>query len=232
MTTDNAQEPKPAYVTYTTFDNFINGLKETGIPNRIDKSVLGTMSGTVQSFMMGALRFLDLVTESGAPTQAMKDLVSGDRKKALSDMVHHSYDFLFSGFNLKAATLQEVEEKFREKQLSGDTIRKAISFFTLACDAAGIAYSPHLKSKKGTRGNGGTRRQRKPKGDAGETAPPLDNSQTKQDPAYHPPQVLPLAKDRKVTVVAPKDMTKQEIARMARWMEVTFQIDWNDDGSK
>jgi len=230
MATETTAEPKPAYVTYTTFDAFVSGLRESGIPNRIDRSVMDKLSGSNQSFLMGALRFLGLITDVGEPTQNLKDLIEGgDPKKALAKILHSSYAFLFSqDFNLKAATESQVTEKFREKGLSGDTIRKAISFFTLACDACGVTYSPHLKGKRGGGGrSNGVRKARKPKTDT----PGGENSFTpapdKSDPLYHAPHVLPLAKDRKVTVIAPKDMTSQEIDRLSMWLSVTFQLDWS-----
>lgn len=45
---------------------------------------------------------------------------------------------------------------------------------------------------------------------------------------YHPYE-LPLANGRKVTVVAPLDITAQEIKRLQKWTEFTLQVDWNGD---
>jgi hypothetical protein len=213
-------------VTYTTFDNFINGLRESGIPNRIDRSVMDKLSGANQSFLMGALRFLGLTTETGTPTTALKALVEEkDNKQVLEGIIRDAYDFLFTkDFNLQAATEAEVSERFRKKDLSGDTIRKAMSFFTLACGAAGIPLSPHLKGKRGGgRSNGNPRRPRKPKTDTPAAVQHHDPHPEKGTYKY----VLPLPNNRQVTVIAPMDISEKEIPRITKWMEVTLELNWN-----
>jgi hypothetical protein len=168
MNENTELEAKPPYVAYKTFSNLIASLRESGLPNRIDRSVLSGMSGASQSYVMSAFKFLGLVSVDGVPTALLKQLVTEPKneKVLLSAAVKEKYDFIFHDhFNITAATEAELEEKFREKGLSGETIRKSISFLTMICEATGIAISPHLKSKRGpSSGNGVTRRYKKRKG--------------------------------------------------------------------
>ena len=74
----NDKDPKaktPPYVPYKTFYNFINGLHENGIPSQIDRSIMGGMSGSAQSAIIGTLEFLRLVTETGEPTKELTQII-------------------------------------------------------------------------------------------------------------------------------------------------------------
>jgi hypothetical protein len=46
---------------------------------------------------------------------------------------------------------------------------------------------------------------------------------------YHP-YVLPLSNGRKITVIAPLDVTKAEIERLKKWAEFTLFLDWKEEG--
>ena len=143
----------PPYVPYRSFKNFIDGLKQ-GMPSRIDRSVMPSMSGAMQSQLTAALRFLGLITANGLPTEGLSRLVNSEgpeRLKTMSLMLHGSYPFLFQGFNLKTATPRMVEEQFAEAGASGGTIDKCVNFFMSAAKEAEIDLSPHLKNMRGAR---------------------------------------------------------------------------------
>ena len=66
----------PPYVSYRTFRNFLELLKE-GLPSRIDRSVWGPRySGTTGQQLMTALKSLRLITDNGVPTQKLEELVN------------------------------------------------------------------------------------------------------------------------------------------------------------
>lgn len=143
----------PAYVPYRSFRNFIDGLKQ-GIPSRIDRSVMASMSGALQSQLTAALRFLGLISPNGLPGEFLPKLVNSEgpeRVRVLRDILHASYPFLFRGFDLKTATPRMVEEQFSAAGASGGTIAKCLSFFMAAAKEAEIPVSPHLKNARGTR---------------------------------------------------------------------------------
>ena len=143
----------PPYVAYRTFENFLAELKARGIPSRIDRSILAHKSGTVQSQLLLAFTYLDLLTATGRPTEKLRGLVAseGATKKSLQrEIIKSSYGFLFKAdFDLTSATSHQVEELFKETGASGETVRRCISFFMAAARTAGIPFSPYLKPHKG-----------------------------------------------------------------------------------
>lgn len=164
---NDEQEKKsiPPYLSYKTFRNFTESLK-VGIPSRIDKSLMITMSGVVQSQVLAALKFLDLIDASGTPTDKLVRLVNlegNEKKKVLRDVLHSSYKFIFSnGFDLAATTSKHLEEQFAKTGTTGDTTRKCFVFFIGMAKDAGINLSPHIQQKKrGPRGSGKTPKPKK-----------------------------------------------------------------------
>jgi hypothetical protein len=144
-------KPKiPAYVSYKTFYNFLNGLRESGVPAQIDKSMMTAMSGSGQSAMIGSLEFLKLIDSNGQPAPELQQLVDSEennRGAILRSVLEGSYPFLFGGtIDLKRATTKQVEEAFRSQGISGSTVVKCIAFFLAAAKTAGIQVSPHVKT--------------------------------------------------------------------------------------
>lgn len=138
----------PPYLSYKTFTTFLERLKIT-MPSRIDRSLMGSMSGSAQSELFTALRFLDLISPNELPTEKLTKLVNSEgveRQKILTDILKSSYRFLFQdGFELQRATGHQLVERFSDAGASGATVRKGISFFIAAAKDAGIDLSPHIK---------------------------------------------------------------------------------------
>lgn len=145
----------PPYVPYRSFRNFIDSLKQ-GIPARIDRSVMSSMSGALQSQLATTLRYLGLTKATGQPTELLAKLVNSEgpeRARVMYDIVTTSYPFLSQaeGFDVKSATPRMFEEKFAEMGASGGTLDKCMLFFLAAAKEAGIETSPHFKSQRGPR---------------------------------------------------------------------------------
>jgi len=143
----------PPYVPYRSFRNFLESLRQ-GIPARIDRSVMATMSGALQSQLSAALRFLKLIKITGQPNELLSRVVNSEgaeRATVMQTMLGLSYPFLFQGFDLKNATPRMVEEKFVEAGASGGTVNKCMLFFLAAAKEAGVELSPHLKHTRGQR---------------------------------------------------------------------------------
>src|SRR5437899_739999 len=110
-----AQSTIPPYVPYRTFRNFIDALRASGVPARIDRSVLATMSGATQGQLIAALRFLNLITANGTPTGKLEGVVKEGpaQKQGMRELLMASYPFLFgTQFNLKAATPGQLSSAF------------------------------------------------------------------------------------------------------------------------
>jgi hypothetical protein len=147
----------PAYVPHKTFTNFINSLKESGAPSQIDRSVLKNLSGSDQSAILGSLKYLKLIDESGVPSSELLQLIDStdeQRSSMMRTVLMQAYSFLFSGsIDLKRATTKQVEDAFRGQGVSGSTIVKCIAFFLAAAKDAGIQISPHVKTPAPVRSN-------------------------------------------------------------------------------
>ena len=161
-----ADKKLPPYLPYRTFANFIEGLR-VGIPARIDRSVMQSLSGANQSWLLGALRYLNLINDSNAPTDGLRRLVEAegaDRKARLQEIARSAYPALFrEGFHLQTATPKQLDEVFGSMGPQGDTVRRCVTFFVALAKDAELAVSPHIrKSTRATRairkrrtGNGG-----------------------------------------------------------------------------
>jgi hypothetical protein len=174
----------PPYVAYRTFQNFLDSLR-VGMPNRIDRSLMGSMSGAIQGQLIATLKYLELVSPVGVPSEKLSALVKSEgveRKRNLLDILRASYRFLFSGgFDLMTATARQLEEQFTNAGVSGETVRKCIAFFIAAAKEAEVPLSPYISSVKGAR-NIGQRARRSPVGTTGqvnvvEKVEPTDQAQ-------------------------------------------------------
>jgi hypothetical protein len=135
-----------------SFTAFLNSLRDAGtVPTRIDKTLMSKASGSQQSGMLAALRFLGLIDEAGKPKEQFKPLVLAQddaRKPLLEAIVRESYAFLFNDpeFDLHHASSGEMTQKFRNLGISGSTLTKTIAFFLSAAKEYGIPVSPHVKA--------------------------------------------------------------------------------------
>jgi Family of unknown function (DUF5343) len=148
---DKTEKSKlPAYMPFGTFINFINDLRKTSLPSKIDRSLMPNASGSLVSSLIGSLKFLALIADDGRPTQKMQKLVEAsdeDRKPLFKDLLEDSYPFLrmTSDFDLQKATTAEVADQFRAQEISGSTVSKGIAFLIALAKAADFKLSPHLK---------------------------------------------------------------------------------------
>jgi hypothetical protein len=67
----------PPYLGFQTLQNFLESLGQ-GIPQRIDRSVMRTLGGTLQKQLLYALHYLGLTSEMGVPQETLRRLVSSD----------------------------------------------------------------------------------------------------------------------------------------------------------
>lgn len=161
----------PPYIAFKTFTNFIEGLRGNVLPNRIDRSIMPNISGGYQKQLFNALEYLDLITDKGTVKPKLQELVhaKGETQvEKLKEILHSSYPFLFNDDFLKNATTKEIEEKFSQFGISGDTVRKCVMFFMNAAKHVKIELSPYIKPYKGlSRSTGSQKRSTAPSAPAG-----------------------------------------------------------------
>lgn len=176
------QDFQPPYLSWTTFEGILDQLKASGIPDKIDRSVLVGKSGGDQSqFLRACLHFGLVEPESEQPTERMRQLVTAeDRGALLGEILRESYPNVVSLGS--GATQQMLEDKFREFGIEGDTVRKAIAFYLNAAKQTDIELSTRFKSTRPGAGGRRKRTTRKPNGNGGgdptpPTPPPSDPMQ-------------------------------------------------------
>lgn len=151
-----APKGSPPYLSYTTFRTFLDSLANIGVPNRIDRSLMLSMSGSNQVLLLSAVRYLGLASENGVSAPELEPLAKSEgaeRRKLWRQILARAYpELINSEFNLEAATTEEVAEVFKNQGVtSADTIRKCVTFFSRAAKDAGVKFSPHVKPYRGVR---------------------------------------------------------------------------------
>lgn len=191
----------PPYIGYGSFQGFINTLKEHPLPDRIDRSVFGSMSGGLAYGLLSALKFLGLISANGTPDPLLHRMVEAQTEEemqaTLRATLEQSYPGLFNGaVKLDRATSAQLDEYLRTAfGIQGSTIDKAASFVIAAATAAGIGLSAQLKSRKPIGSGNGNRRSKQKKTALKDAAPPADNHErlVPEDPkikSRNPVQVL------------------------------------------
>jgi hypothetical protein len=193
---DKPAKTSPPYASFAAFINFINKLRETTVPHRIDPSVFGGASGSVVYSIIAALKSLKLIGADGVTTATFSEFVKAsdeDRKPLLLKILREGYPTLWGGsIDLMTATAGQFDEHMRvEYDAKGSTVDKVASFFLAAAKAAGLPISPHLAARKATANSASSaksKRQRKAQeadngGDVGKPPPPPPNNGTISDKA-------------------------------------------------
>ena len=161
---DRSGKRLPPYVSYRTFLNFVDRLRQ-GIPARIDRSYWGDkLSGSTGIRLMAALGFLGLIDGDGVPTSHLKQLVSArqaQRPELLSQITSEAYGFLSeSSFDVQTATPAQLEEVLRDKyELTANVARKCVNFYIRLANDAGMPLSPFVNKKpRAARTGSGTKK--------------------------------------------------------------------------
>ena len=198
--TIETQEPKktaPAYVSFATFTTCMADLKEHGIPNKIDRSVLTRFSGITGTQLMTAMRFLGLMDQSSKPTNQLAALVKAhgtpEWPKALRPVLEAAYAPIFA-INLETATPNEFTAAFARAfpaATAESVIKRCIAFFLPAAQDAGIQISRRILTGRKPRAAGTGPRRKAPKAPAGAAGAPAND---------HPP---PPAVNHDASVVTP-----------------------------
>jgi len=143
----------PPYATFGAFVSFLNKLRDTNVPSRIDPTVFGNASGSLAYSIISALKYLKLIDDGGIPSQEFIVLVKAAdeaRGELFAKIVRRGYPSLFEpGIDLTLMTAGQFDEHVRnEFGAAGSTVDKIALFFVGGCKAAGIPLSTHLLNRK------------------------------------------------------------------------------------
>ncbi|MDX2208530.1 MAG: hypothetical protein SFU57_12910 [Gemmatimonadales bacterium] len=167
--TDPARSTRPgaAYPAFATFKSFLSGLKGNVLPDRIDNSVFGSLSGSAKSEVKTALRFLFLIDEKSVVTKEFRDLMTTfetpEWGTALGKVLDRAYTPILENINIENGTHSQLHDRFRTTGgLNGTTVRdKAIRFWLAAMNEAGRKVSPHFGAVPVSSANGAARAKAK-----------------------------------------------------------------------
>ncbi len=162
MADDNGKGVTPAaYLPFKTFLSAIEVL-EHRMPRRLDRTVWRSQSGIVQSQIMMAFRFFGLVNETDEPTAALHRLVENKerRKEHVGALLQHSYRALME-LDLTKMSPKMLEDAMGQYNVTGDTRRKAITFFLRAARFADLPMHPLLTAQTRETGNGARKKRAK-----------------------------------------------------------------------
>lgn len=138
------------YLPFKTFLTALDSLHGHGVPNIIDRSVFRSFSGAAQSQVISSFLFLGLIDENHVPTEVMHRLVTetDDRKRILKTILEEKFSNLFAA-DLTRLSPSQFESLFSTEVygVSGDTRKKARTFFFGALDFTGVAYSKLLTQR-------------------------------------------------------------------------------------
>lgn len=193
MSEELERRPVPPYVPWRTFETYIDSLAAFGpsMPNVIDRDSMRTFSGSMQSWLLSALRSLRMIDENGEPKPRLKQIVEAtpeNRKPLYRHLIEVEYPFL-RAINLQGATPKQIEAAFESTGATGDTVRKCIAFFIGMAKAADLQLSPLIEKVRRRPSSGGQKKKPKPS-PAAQTRKPSDN--TGQQTPYTPPVEKPV----------------------------------------
>src|SRR3989337_2987532 len=104
------REIVPAYVSLATFKAGIQTLRDHGLPQKIDRTGLGSLSVADKSQIMSAFKFLGLIDHNEKTQEALRKLHScqqgsEEEKKVIAEILRSRYSKVFE-LDLESATPQ------------------------------------------------------------------------------------------------------------------------------
>lgn len=140
----DGKQSAPPYVSYRTFKNQILRLANDGrLPDRIDASCARNLSGAVTAQFLSSLRSLDLISEDGTPSAALKKLASARDSWAQEFKPLMGRFYAAQIQSAENGTPKTLQESFQNQfKATGSTLDKAIRFFLAAASECGITVSP------------------------------------------------------------------------------------------
>ena|ERR1700678_1504236 len=153
---------------YLPFKTFLSSLEpfSQGIPPKIDRT-LWNQSGFVQGLIMNAYRYFHLVDVNSKPTPEFQQLVRSkdEERKALVKkyLLDIGYPEIVLMHDLATMTPRMLDELMDKYNVSGETKKKATTFFLQAAKFADVPLSNFLAER--IRNTGGAKRRKRGDGE-------------------------------------------------------------------
>jgi hypothetical protein len=181
---DEERGTRPAwpYTSFKTVLNFVLKLHENqAVPPRIDRSILGGSEGQ-KTQVLAALKFFGLIKDNGDVTPLLMQLVNEEkqRPRLIAELLRQRYPDA-TALAAVNATGRQLEETF--SPLTGDTLRKAVTFYLHAAKFANHPLSKNFKVRSGYNRRPGNR-QRQGSFEPLPTPPPANPHETDAKARY------------------------------------------------
>jgi len=147
---DTERKHLPPYMPYKTFLTFLDHLRSVGMPSHIDKSVMTSMSGAMQSWLKSTLKFMKLVDADDVPDERLVKLVQAEgeaRKAHLLALFKSTYGFLDGTVDLQNTTPQKLRSTLADLGSQGETVEKMMAFLIAFAKDTGVPLSQHLTAR-------------------------------------------------------------------------------------
>ena len=177
----------PIYVSYLTFSNMLDWLKDMGtVPSKFDRSLWGKkFGGATGGQLVSGMKFLGLL-DGDNTMPALEQLAMADtpsRKALVAQLLRSVYGSdLLDG--LPKMTPKMLSDRFTELGSTESTRRKAVAFFINAAKAADVPLHPQLAKQARNRPSV-TRRPSGSRGRPGQDTPAKQDLGEKQ----HQPRI-------------------------------------------
>jgi hypothetical protein len=163
-TTDKA--PRAAYMSWATLESLFERLDKGGVPPKIDRSILGGAEG-YKTLVLTGLKWLGLIENDGRVTERLETIINEPdrRQKLVAELFHEKYPKQIA-LGESNASQRDLEMSF--EPLTGDTARKAVSFYLKGAKFAELPLSSYFITprtrKPSANGKAKPRKPAKPKG--------------------------------------------------------------------
>ncbi|MBS0410720.1 MAG: DUF5343 domain-containing protein [Proteobacteria bacterium] len=124
----------------------LDKIRSVGVPAKVSVQWLKTLGFTSSndSTMIPVLKFIELIDQSGAPTQIWSQFRGGNSKSVLGDAIRKGYAELYSVYpDAHTRSQTEVENVFKTSSTAGQqAITKTVSTFKALVGEAEFVNSP------------------------------------------------------------------------------------------
>lgn len=207
--TDTPRKPLPPYISFKTLLGFMDKMKETAIPERIDGSVLKNYAGSTAAQLTGTLRFLGFIEDNGKTTELLNQMVNAYKSDVwageFGDVMKEAYRPIIQDLRLETATPAMLNERFREWGADGEVLEKCVRFFEAGMIEGGVKLSPHILNKPRAKPERKTKAKQ---------IKPIDRSKTEDDAlpilAGTKRFCFPIPEKPDATLVLPVDLSSED----------------------
>jgi len=208
---DSPRKPLPPYISLKTLLSFMEKMKETTVPERIDGSVLKNYAGSTAAQLTTTLRFLSFIEDNGTSTELLGQMVNAYKTDfwpgEFGQVMRKAYAPIIKDLKLETATPSMLNERFRACGADGEVLEKCVRFFESGMIEGGVKLSPHILNKPRAKPD----RKQKPKRMKSDEDDSDDNGEDIRPPAAGTKRFsFPIPDKPDATLMLPTDLATED----------------------